>query len=176
MECRTQRLRKVRRLLARGGGSECGFTLIELLVVIVIIAILAAVAIPTFMGQRGKAQDTAAYTLVRNAFTAIQADFVEHGSYALITAADLAVIEPSINWVQSAVDLVRAAPAWIADPVGANAADNQVAFFPESADVIDVATTSRSGNSFGMQIDALDLGQSAYVKVKVIDGSVQVGW
>ena len=54
--------------------DEKGFTLIELLVVILIIGILAAIALPAFLNQRGKAQDTEAKSQVRTAQTAMESD------------------------------------------------------------------------------------------------------
>ena len=78
--------------------DEKGFTLIELLVVILIIGILAAIALPAFLNQRTKAQDTEAKSKARTAQTALETLYVNEQSYA--TAADqaaLAQIEPSLS-------------------------------------------------------------------------------
>ncbi len=169
---------KITTRLRRGFRNQAGFTLIELLVVIIIIAILASIAIPTFLGQRQHAQDAAAYSLVRNALTALQGAFVETADYTQITEADLRDIEPSIDWViwSAGLDLVSTTPAEISDDIGAAAGANQVAFFAQSAGAADLASISTSGNSFGIQVDTVNVNETGYVKVKVIDGSADVGW
>ena len=64
-------------------GSQRGFTLIELLVVILIIGILAAIAIPSFLNQKSKASDAAAKELAHTAQVTIETYGIDHsGSYS----------------------------------------------------------------------------------------------
>jgi type IV pilus assembly protein PilA len=61
--------------------GEGGFSLIEVLVVVLILALLAAIAIPSFLGQRRKGQDADAKTSARELVSHIEACYVETSDY-----------------------------------------------------------------------------------------------
>ncbi len=86
--------------LRQRSQDEGGFTLIELLVVILIIGILAAIAIPSFLSQKGKAYDAAAKEMARTAQTTAETYATDHeGSYVGLTPPVLHEYEVSIATV-----------------------------------------------------------------------------
>jgi type IV pilus assembly protein PilA len=83
--------------------DDGGYTLIEILVVVLIIGVLAAIAIPSFAGQKGMAADAQAKELARTAQTAAEVIATDNsGLYEKVTLAELKQYEPTIPIVASA--------------------------------------------------------------------------
>ncbi|MGD9573195.1 MAG: type IV pilin protein [Thermoleophilia bacterium] len=122
--------------LRRRRGQE-GFTLIELLVVVIIIGLLAAIAIPAFLGQRNKANDAAAKSLVRNGATAMEAYFSDGNTYVGANNTSLRLIEPNITWVAS----------------GGQAGNDEVSYGTPTATGYELRTVSKSNTTYIYPMD-----------------------
>jgi type IV pilus assembly protein PilA len=97
----------LRKLRERIQTEESGFTLIELLVVILIIGILAAIALPAFLGQQEKGQDADAKSNARNLVSQVESCFATEQTYANCdTAGELGTTGLDIGSTAGKVEVV----------------------------------------------------------------------
>src|SRR5680860_1577126 len=122
-------------------NREDGFTLIELMVVILIIAILIAVAIPTFLGFRERAQDRAAQSELRTALTTAKAIYIDNQNYGEVDADAMKAAEPSLVFA-NLDEIVDGA-------VDVTVAEGTISVYPDGSSGVYLLTASNSGKVFG---------------------------
>ena len=121
----------LRKLQNRMHNEEKGFTLDRALVVILIIGILAAIALPAFLGQRAKGQDGEAKSNARNLVSQVESCYSQKQDYRECNTAT-ALGSTGLN-------VVDEAPAAGTDQVGVTASD---------LNTYTITAASKSGNSF----------------------------
>jgi type IV pilus assembly protein PilA len=109
--------------LRRRAGGEAGFTMVELLVVMLILGILAAIALVTFLNQREKAEDSQAKTNARTLMTAMEVCGSDNGgAYGPCDITALRAVEGAIPQAGNTVHAAPNADSWsvTADSTGGN--------------------------------------------------------
>lgn len=128
----------VRLGLPSNRDRERGFSVIELMVVVLIVAILIAIAVPSFAGARQRTNDRAAQTLIRNALAIEKVVYTGLMRYADNSAGELTEVEPGLPYVNSLTP----------------SASGSVTVAVSGSDVVYLSGKSKSGTCFYLVDDA----------------------